>query len=84
MVSPQKKDYMKFYNRKPEVKQKKADYMRKIRAEKDTEASKRLVQSLLDLGYDQLAFEYAQERAPEMLAAVEMPIKRKKPHKFKL
>jgi len=68
---------MKFYNKKPEVKQKKADYMRKIRAEKDAEASRKLVQSLLELGYENLAFEYAQERAPEMLAAVKVPARRK-------
>jgi len=78
MVSARKRDYMKFYNRKPEVRQKKADYMRKIRAEKDSEASRRLVQSLLDLGFEKLAFEYAQERAPEMLATVKIPARRAK------
>jgi hypothetical protein len=78
MVSAQKKAYMKFYNRKPEVKQKKVEYMRKIRAANDEEASKKLVQSLLDLGFEQLAFEYAQERAPEMLASVKVPARRKR------
>ena len=83
MVSERKKQYMKFYNKRPEVKQKKAFYMKQKRSEADTEASRRLVQTLLGLGYEDLAFEYAQERAPEMLATIRVPIKKRKPYKFK-
>jgi hypothetical protein len=70
MVSEQKKEYMHRYNRKPEVRALKAGYMRKKRAESDTEAARKLVTELLSMGYENLAFEYAQERAPEMLATV--------------
>ncbi len=78
MVSEQKKQYMRFYNKKPEVKAKKAEYMRIKRTESDEMAARKLVQELLDLGFEQLAFEYAQERAPEMLAAVKIKAKLKK------
>ena len=44
--------------------------MRRIRAEADQDASRNLVHTLLDLGFESMAFEYAQERAPEMLAVV--------------
>jgi len=70
MVSEQKKEYMRRYNRKPEVRALKADYMRRKRTEADTEAARKLVTELLSMGYENLAFEYAQERAPEMLATV--------------
>ncbi len=70
MVSPHKKAYMKAYNQLATVKAKKAGYMRRVRAEADNEASQRLVHTLLDLGFENLAFEYAQERAPEMLATI--------------
>ena len=66
----QKKAYMHRYNRKPEVRALKADYMRRKRVESDTEAARRLVTELLSMGYETLAFEYAQERAPEMIATV--------------
>ncbi|MCX6774987.1 MAG: hypothetical protein NTY99_02750 [DPANN group archaeon] len=66
----QKKAYMHRYNRKPEVRALKADYMRRKRVESDEEAARKLVTELLNMGYENLAFEYAQERAPEMLAAV--------------
>jgi len=69
---------MKYYNQRPEVKAKKAGYMRRVRAQKDESASRSLVQALLNLGFENLAFEYAQERAPEMLATIRMPAKRKK------
>ena len=78
MVSDIKKQYMKAYNRLAEVKAKKAEYMRKIRAQKNESASRSLVQTLLNMGYENLAFEYAQERAPEMLATIRMPARRKK------
>ena len=58
---------MKKYNQKPETKIKKAEYMRKIRAKSNKVSSKKLVQLFLDLGFEDLAFEYAMERAPEML-----------------
>ena len=67
MVSKKKKAYMKKYNRKPEVKARKAEYMRKIRKLADKKAAKNLVRFLLNTGFENLAFEYAQERAPEML-----------------
>lgn len=70
MVTEHKKQYMKHYNQLPQVKAKKAGYMRQVRAAKDTEAAHSLVRTLLDLGHEQLAFEYAQERAPEMLVTV--------------
>ena len=79
MVSaPQKKQYMHLYNKKPEVKAKKAEYMRVKRIESDEIAARKLVQELLDMGFEQLAFEYAQERAPEMLATVQIRAKSKK------
>lgn len=70
MVSEHKKTYMKQYNKKPEVKAKKAEYMRKIRSRKDKEAAHRLVGFLLDQGYENLAYQHALERAPEMLLTV--------------
>jgi hypothetical protein len=70
MVSLQKKAYMKQYNQLATVKEKKAAYMRKVRAEVDQDASRNLVRTLLDLGFEGLATEYAQERAPEMLVTV--------------
>jgi len=78
MASQRKLAYMKYYNQRPEVKAKKAGYMRRVRAQKDESASRSLVQALLNLGFENLAFEYAQERAPEMLATIRMPAKRKK------
>jgi len=79
MVSaPRKKQYMHRYNKKPEVKAKKAEYMRVKRIESDEIAARKLVQELLDMGFEQLAFEYAQERAPEMLATVQIRAKLKK------
>ena len=69
---------MKQYNQLASVKQRKAGYMRRIRAEADTEASQRLVHTLLDLGFEGLAFEYAQERAPEMLATVSSKLRQAK------
>ncbi len=77
MVSEQKRAYMKSYNRKSVVKAKKADYMRTKRAESDEIAARKLVTELLDMGFEQLAFEYATERAPEMLATVKVAAKRR-------
>lgn len=67
MVTERKKKYMKRYNKRPEVKASKAAYMRRVRAEADQEAAQRLVSFLLDAGYEDMAFDYVQERAPEML-----------------
>ncbi|MEK6807594.1 MAG: hypothetical protein AABX75_01050 [Nanoarchaeota archaeon] len=78
MASDAKKQYMKSYNQLAEVKAKKAEYMRRIRAQKDESASRSLVQTLLNLGFENLATEYAQERAPEMLATIRVPARLKK------
>jgi len=67
MVSEHKKKYMKRYNKRPEVKARKAAYMRKIRSEADQKAAQRLVSFLLETGYEDMAFDYAKERAPSML-----------------
>jgi len=77
MVSSQKKAYMKRYNKLPVIKAKKAGYMRIVRAKKDEEASRSLVRFLLDTGFEGLAFEYAQERCPEMLAVAKVRMDRK-------
>lgn len=70
MVSKRKKAYMKEYNQRLEVKARKAAYMRKIRAEKDKEAAREVVNLLLKHGFEDMAFEYAKERAPELLLTV--------------
>lgn len=62
-----KKEYMQKYNQRSYVKQKKKLYMRKVRAEKEKEAAIDLVKIFLDAGYEDLAYKYALERAPEML-----------------
>jgi len=77
MVTEHKKQYMKRYNQLPQVKAKKAGYMRRVRAEKDSESARNLVRTLLDLGHEQLAFEYAQERCPEMLITVKAETRKK-------
>ena len=38
-----------------------------IRAERNKQAARALVTLLLDHGYEDMAFEYAKERAPDML-----------------
>jgi hypothetical protein len=63
-----KKSYMKEYNQLPSVKAKKREYMRKIRADKDQAAARRLVLFLSEMGYSNWAEDVAVERAPEMLA----------------
>mgnify|MGYP006992539855 CR=1 FL=1 len=68
---------MKRYNQLAHVKAQKAEYMRRVRAAKDSESARSLVRTLLDLGHEQLAFEYAQERAPEMLLTVKTPARKK-------
>ena len=70
MVSEAKKAYMKQYNRRPKVKRLKAAYMRKIRSEADQKAARELVSFLAEMGYEDIATEYALERAPEMLISL--------------
>jgi len=65
--SPRKRAYMKRYNKRPEVKARKAAYMRRVRSVADQAAARDLVSFLIDMGYSDMAFDYAQERAPEML-----------------
>jgi hypothetical protein len=67
MVSAKKKKYMKKYNQKPSTKEKKRKYMQDQRLNQDIEAAKDLVSFLLEQGFEDLAFEYAQEFVPEML-----------------
>lgn len=66
-VSERKKDYMKEYNSLSSVKKKKAEYMRRIRSEKEDEAARNIVRLFLKFGFEDLATEFALERAPEML-----------------
>ncbi len=70
MVSKRKKEYMKGYNQKLEVKSKKAAYMRKIRGEKARLLARENVLAFLDAGFENQAFEYAKEFAPEMLLTI--------------
>ena len=70
MVSESKKQYMKKYNKLPKVKARKAEYMKKTRAEADRTAARDLVSFLAEIGYEDMALEYAMERAPEMLLAI--------------
>lgn len=77
MVSEQKRKYMRRYNQRGYVKAMKAGYMRRMRAEHEKEASRNLVRILLDAGYEGLAYEYAIERAPEMLATIRIKRKQK-------
>ncbi len=66
-VSERKKQYMKEYNSRDYVKKKKAEYMRKIRSKKDKEAARDIVRLFLEYGFENLAEEFALERAPDML-----------------
>lgn len=75
MVSERKKQYMKKYNQRSYVKEKKAEYMRRKRAEEDQKAARRLVGFLLDMGYEDMAYKYALERAPEMLVTAKRRVK---------
>jgi hypothetical protein len=68
-VSKNKKSYMKKYNNREYVKQKKAEYMRKTRKNTDDEASIRLVNLLREYGYEDWAADVAKERAPQMLVS---------------
>lgn len=78
MASKSKKRYMKEYNQLPSVKAKKRNYMRKVRADKDQEAARRLVLFLSEMGYEDWAEDVALERAPEMLATAKTRVTQKK------
>jgi len=69
---------MQKYNQRPEVKARKAEYMRRVRSEADKKAARSLVSFLLDIGYENMAFDIAQERAPEMLVTSKVKSKIKK------
>jgi len=77
MVNERKKAYMREYNAKPEVKTKKAAYMRARRAELAKQKAISIVHTFLDFGYEDLAFEYAKEHCPELLSVVKSKNKRK-------
>jgi len=66
-MSQSRKEYMKEYNQRPYVKRKKADYMRKVRSELDQKNSEKLVELLLNYGFEDWAESVAAERAPHML-----------------
>jgi hypothetical protein len=77
-ASTHKKAYMKKYNQKPEVKSRKAEYMRKTREKSDQVAAERLVNMLLDQGFEAWAFDVAQERAPHMLVTAKNRVRKRK------
>jgi|TARA_Y100000034_G_scaffold133521_1_gene199200 hypothetical protein len=77
-ASTRKKAYMSDYNKRPEVKARKAKYMRKFRAKADREAAERLVNSLLEQGFEDWAFDVAQERAPHMLVTAKNRVRKRK------
>jgi len=62
MITERKKEYMKKYNKRLEVKAKKATYM---------------VRFLLNSGYENMAFDYAKQYAPEMLVTIRSSATRK-------
>tara|TARA_B100000029_G_C17560026_1_gene953013 strand:+ start:1674 stop:1877 length:204 start_codon:yes stop_codon:yes gene_type:complete len=67
---------MKEYNQRAYVKRKKADYMRKVRSDKNFESSEKLVNLLLEYGFEDWAEDIAKERAPHML--IKNTIRRRK------
>ena len=77
-ASNHKKAYMKKYNQKSEVKSRKAEYMRKTRAKSDQIAAGRLVNMLLEQGFEDWAFDVAQERAPQMLITAKNRVRKRK------
>lgn len=60
-------EYMKKYNQREYVKERKKHYMREKRAEKEEEAARNLVNIFLEAGFEDIAYDYALERAPDML-----------------
>ena len=77
-VSKNKKKYMKKYNNRSYVKQKKAEYMRMNRKKSNNEAAIRVVNLLKEYGFEDWAFDIAQERAPQMLVSSKIRPRRKK------
>jgi hypothetical protein len=77
-VSENKKAYMRKYNNRSYVKRKKAEYMRKNRKSADDEASVRLVNLLREYGFEDWAFDFAQERAPQMLVSSKVASRRRR------
>ena len=69
---------MKKYNNRDYVKRKKAEYMRKTRSNENNEASVRLVNLLREYGFEDWAFDVAQERAPQMLVSSKVRSRRRK------
>ncbi len=76
MVTVHKKRYMKKYNKRLEVKAKKAAYMREVRAEKKIKDAKDIVRFLLNSGYENMAFDYAKQYVPEMLVTAKAVTKK--------
>ena len=66
-MSQSRKSYMKEYNQRPYVKRKKAEYMRKVRSEENSKNSEKLVNLLLEYGFEDWAEDIAKNRAPHML-----------------
>ena len=62
-----KKEYMKKYNQRKYVKERKKFYMRDKRAENEEESARNLVKIFLEAGFEDIAYQYALERAPDML-----------------
>ena len=77
-VSENKKAYMKKYNNREYVKSKKAEYMKKIRKNSDDEAAIRVVTLLKEYGFEDWAFDIAQERAPQMLVSSKVRSRKRK------
>jgi len=67
---------MKRYNKRSDVKARKVAYMRKVRSKADKVAGRKLVELLLDMGYENEAFEVAQERAPEMILTIKNKVRK--------
>ena len=76
-VSDRKKTYMKEYNKRNYVKDRKLEYMRKFRSKQDKEAAKRLVNMLREYGFEDWAVDIAQERAPEMLVTAKTRVRKR-------
>jgi len=69
---------MKKYNNREYVKFKKAEYMKKIRKNSDDEAAIRVVALLKEYGFEDWAFDIAQERAPQMLVTAKNRVRKRK------
>ncbi len=71
---------MQNYNQREYVKSRKAAYMRKKRVSAAKVRAREVVRAFLDVGFEDQAFEYAKEFAPEMLLTVKArrPLKQRK------